>query len=83
MQYHLGCFASKAGEKSGLGAAHPIVGNPIFREMGLPFGKLSYPRISPDVWAVIFRVLWFLGYSANSESFRKAKQRVVIFRMCY
>lgn len=48
----------------------------IFREMGLPYAGWSFLKLSPDIWAVIFRSLWFLGFSRNSESFSSAKLRV-------
>jgi len=47
----------------------------IFNEAGLPISGLKYPALSPKAWAVIFRILWFLGYSNNSESFKEAKVR--------
>jgi len=47
----------------------------LFNEAGLPISSLKYPWLSPKVWAVIFRTLWLLGYSNNSESFKEAKVR--------
>jgi len=49
--------------------------DPAFREMGLPYGDWRTPKASAIVWASIFRVLWFLGYSSNSEHFSAAKKR--------
>jgi broad specificity phosphatase PhoE len=46
-----------------------------FREMEMPWGKLANLKIKPKYWAVIFRILWFFGYSENSESFKEAKLR--------
>jgi broad specificity phosphatase PhoE len=47
------------------------------REMEMPWGKITYLKIKPKYWAVIFRILWFFGYSKNSESFKEAKLRAV------
>ncbi len=47
----------------------------MFREMGLPYANFPSPKLSLNTWAVIFRVLWFLGYSSNGESLREAKLR--------
>ena len=45
------------------------------REMEMPWGKIANLKIKPKYWAVIFRILWFCGYSKNSESFKEAKLR--------
>lgn len=45
------------------------------REMEMPWGKIANFKIQPKCWAVIFRILWFFGYSKNSESFKEAKLR--------
>jgi Histidine phosphatase superfamily (branch 1) len=45
------------------------------REMEMPWGKFFNVALKPEYWAVIFRVLWFCGYSRNSESFKAAKTR--------
>ena len=45
------------------------------REMEMPHGKLFGISLKPKYWAIIFRVLWFCGYSNNSESFKDAKIR--------
>lgn len=47
----------------------------VFREMGLPYANWNSPRLSPTLWVAVFRILWFLGYSANSESFRSSRLR--------
>jgi broad specificity phosphatase PhoE len=45
------------------------------REMEMPCGKLFGISLKPKYWAIIFRVLWFCGYSKKSESFKDAKLR--------
>jgi broad specificity phosphatase PhoE len=47
----------------------------MFREMGLPYASFPSPKLSPNIWAALFRVLWFFGYSSNGESLREAKLR--------
>ena len=47
----------------------------IFREMELPWGNFPAIKLSPNLWSVIFRILWFFGFSKNSESCAAAKIR--------
>lgn len=47
----------------------------MFREMGMPYADWRFPRLSPGVWAVLFRCMWAAGYSANAESFKEARER--------
>ncbi|MCW9023770.1 MAG: histidine phosphatase family protein [Gammaproteobacteria bacterium] len=46
-----------------------------FNEAELPTANWNYLKLSPKAWAVIFRILWLLGYSNNSESYKEAKTR--------
>lgn len=48
---------------------------PMFREMDMPYANWRFPRLSPGIWSVLFRLGWAAGYSANVESFREAKER--------
>lgn len=50
---------------------------PIFREMELPYSDFPSPKLPPDVWATLFRVFWFFGFSSNSESLGEAKTRAL------
>ncbi len=52
--------------------------DPVYREMGLPYGNWKTPKMSPLVWASMFRVFWFLGYSANAESLSVARKRAFL-----
>lgn len=69
--------------KSSIDSAHilnkkvKILSLPIFRETELPapFTKISRLKLSPNIWAVVLRCLWFIGYSRESESFSNAKKR--------
>ncbi|NMM25944.1 MAG: histidine phosphatase family protein [Glaciimonas sp.] len=47
----------------------------MFRELDMPQGNWRFPRLSPAIWAVVFRLIWIVGYSKNAESFREAKKR--------
>jgi len=52
-----------------------VLSDPIFNEAGLPVANWQAMKLSPKTWAVVFRILWLLGYSRNSESFKEAKSR--------
>ena len=47
----------------------------MFREMDMPYSLSSFWRLSPGTWSVLFRLMWGVGYSANGESFREARER--------
>lgn len=47
------------------------------REMEMPWGKMTGVKLKPEFWALIFRTLWFLGYSKNCESFKDARSRAL------
>lgn len=51
--------------------------DPLFREMGLPYGNWNSPKASLLFWMSMFRVLWFCGYSSNGERFSLAKNRAL------
>jgi broad specificity phosphatase PhoE len=58
-----------------LNADDVVLSDSIFNEAGLPVANWRTLKLSPKIWALIFRVLWLLGYSRNSESFKEAKTR--------
>ncbi len=47
----------------------------IFREAGLPRLPTSSIRFDPQLWALLARVGWFLGWSGATESASRARQR--------
>lgn len=47
----------------------------LIREMEMPHAAWHFPRLSLLVWSVFFRLAWACGYSANTESFKAAKER--------
>lgn len=51
--------------------------NEIFREFELPYAHFSFLKLAPDSWIIVFRILWFCGFSSNSETFPAAKLRVL------
>jgi hypothetical protein len=53
----------------------PSVVDAVFCEAQLPFAVWRFPRLSPFVWAALFRLFWFFGYSRGSESIQVAKAR--------
>jgi len=52
-----------------------LINDEIFNEVEIPYPKWSILKLSPNMWLIIFRILWFLGYSKNCESYKNAKQR--------
>lgn len=58
-----------------LRVSKPIIKKPGFQEMELPFTDWKYPRLSPCIWIMTFRLLWFLGYSKHCVSFRMERKR--------
>jgi broad specificity phosphatase PhoE len=52
-----------------------VLSDSIFNEAGLPSANWKTVKLSPKIWAVVFRVLWLLGYSRGSESIKEAKSR--------
>jgi hypothetical protein len=47
----------------------------MLREVGLPHAFWGFPKLPLAIWAIVFRVAWFCGYSANSESLSMARIR--------
>jgi len=50
----------------------------VFNEVGMPSANWQTLKLSPKLWAVFFRMLWLIGYSKYSESFKSAKYRAEI-----
>ena len=55
----------------------PTFSDPIFREMEMPNWSFPSPALSPNVWAVLFRLFWFAGLTSKAESFAEAKARAI------
>ena len=47
----------------------------LFREFELPYANFPSPKLSPGVWSVLYRILWFMGFASNCESLVAARQR--------
>lgn len=71
------CSALKRSLESAraLEAEKIILSDPVFNEAGLPFGKRSWPKLSPQLWAIYYRILWLIGYFSGSESYEQTKIR--------
>lgn len=52
-----------------------LLKSPQFSEAGMPYPNNVALNLHPLAWAVIFRILWFLGYSSNAESYGSTKLR--------
>jgi len=61
-----------------LDTGNRIIIDKVFREFELPDNKKQYPRFTPAIWSVIFRILWFIGYANKSENFSDAKKRITL-----
>jgi broad specificity phosphatase PhoE len=55
----------------------PTISDSLFREMEMPYWSLPAPALSPNTWAVLFRLCWFAGLTSNAESFTAAKARAM------
>lgn len=51
----------------------------MFRELDMPYASWRFPRLPLLVWAVLFRLMWAMGYSANGESISEGRERA---RLC-
>lgn len=60
---------------SSLYSGQAIEQMPCVFEAGLPYGNSNLIKAKPKTWAVLFRVLWYLGYTNNSESRSAVKVR--------
>ncbi len=58
-----------------LGVPSPPIINPQFREIEFPVDFSRHFRFSALIWTIIALTLWRLGYSAQCESFARARQR--------
>jgi broad specificity phosphatase PhoE len=56
---------------------HDILSDALFREMDLPCTNWTLLRLSPTIWVVLFRILWFLGFSPRCESYYSARLRAI------
>ena len=58
-----------------LKSANIVLSDSVFNEVDLPVANWQTIKLSPRIWLVTFRTLWFLGYTRTSESFTDAKLR--------
>jgi len=60
-----------------LGVKNVTYSNSIFNEAGLPTANWRFPPLSVRIWAILFRLLWLVGYSENSESLSETRIRAM------
>ena len=60
-----------------LGITKKHIVDKIFDEVGMPYNSWVFPKMSPTLWIILNRTLWFLGYSKNCESYQDAKSRSI------
>lgn len=53
----------------------PASEDTTFREAALPVVRVPLLRLSPFIWAFVFRLLWLCGVTKDSESYAQAKRR--------
>jgi len=49
--------------------------NKLFNEAELPYPNKKILKLPVGLWLIIFRILWFFGYSKNSKSYKETKIR--------
>jgi len=47
----------------------------VFNEVETPYPRWRWFKLYPDMWLLLFRALWHLGYASHSESLKEAKAR--------
>ena len=58
-----------------LNAETIVLSSAIFNEAGMPSTNWHTLKLSPIIWAPIFRLSWLFGFSRKSESFKESKIR--------
>ena len=56
----------------------PFESNALFDEAEIPYSCSNFLRLKAKHWLVVYRILWFLGYSKNAESYKKTKIRAKV-----
>jgi len=54
---------------------YALVPDPQLIEAGLPWAEWKLFKLKPKYWAVVFRVMWYFGYSKHAESIKAARSR--------
>ncbi|WP_155890069.1 histidine phosphatase family protein [Peribacillus kribbensis] len=54
-----------------------LITDPLFREAEIPHSLFDFwgIKLKPNLWGVIFRCFWLLGYSGGNESLKSARKR--------
>ncbi len=53
----------------------PFESNALFNEAEIPYSTANFLRLKVRYWLIIYRILWFLGYEKNAQSYQKTKLR--------
>ncbi len=49
--------------------------NAVFQEAGFPIPQNCFLKLPLNIWLLCLRLVWFIGYSSNAESFKDASAR--------
>ena len=52
--------------------------DPVFCEAQLPFSDWRAPRLPVSAWAVVFRLMWMMGYASNADPIQTTKARAKV-----
>lgn len=52
-----------------------VLMDPLFREAETPAIPMKILKLSPVMWWIVVRILWFLGYTKNAESLSQTRHR--------
>lgn len=58
-----------------LNAEKILLSDALFNEADLPIANWRTLKLSPKLWAITFRTLWFFGYARHSKSLKETKLR--------
>ncbi len=54
-----------------------LIADPLFAEAPLASPRIPLLRMKVTKWAVVSRILWYVGYHPEIENYRRAKRRAV------
>lgn len=61
-----------------LGVSADMVKNECFRESDHPYFNWQKPKLKFFTWCILFRLMWFFGFSKNGESIKIGRKRAQI-----
>lgn len=60
-----------------LGVKNVTFSDSMFNEAGLPVANWKFPPLPAGMWAILFRLLWLVGYSNSTESLCETRVRAM------